>query len=302
MQIERLIQMIFYMIDSEHATAQELADYFGVSTRTIYRDINTLTLAGIPILSTKGTGGGISLMEGYTLDRSLLSKEDQQNIYQGLHILKATKYPNAEIALGKISSVFRKTIESKWLEVDFSYWGSDETEKIKISDLQYAILNKHVLSFTYFNTELQRSERFIEPLRLVFKSHAWYIVGYCHSAKEIRMFRISRMKDVIVTSETFVRRLPPEYSFISKEETKYDLLVFKLKFSSEMAHRIYDEFQESQVTLCEDGGYLVTVQYEMSNWTIHHLLSFGKYLEVIEPESVRQTLRERALEIAQIYK
>ena len=103
MQIERLVQMVFYIINHGHVTARELSDYFNVSTRTIYRDINILTIAGIPVLSAKGTGGGISLIEGYTIDRSLLSKEEQQSVFQGLQILQAAKYPNAEMALSKIA-------------------------------------------------------------------------------------------------------------------------------------------------------------------------------------------------------
>ena len=95
MQVERLVQMVFYIVNHGHVTAKELSDFFNVSTRTIYRDINTLTLAGIPILSTKGTGGGISLIDGYTIDKSLLSKEEQQRVCQGLQILQATKYPDA---------------------------------------------------------------------------------------------------------------------------------------------------------------------------------------------------------------
>ena len=152
MQIERLINMIFYIINREHVTAKELADYFNVSTRTIYRDINTLTIAGIPIISTKGTGGGISLIDGYSLNRSLFSKEEQLNIYQGLQMLQATKFPNAEMALSKISAIFGKTLVHKWLDIDFSFWGSEEKQKLDVYELQYAILNKHTITFDYFNS------------------------------------------------------------------------------------------------------------------------------------------------------
>lgn len=301
MQVERLVQMVFYIVNHGHVTAKELSDFFNVSTRTIYRDINTLTLAGIPILSTKGTGGGISLIDGYTIDKSLLSKEEQQRVCQGLQILQATKYPDAEMALSKIGAIFRNVLEAKWLDVDFSYWGSDEKEKIKISDLQYAILNKHVIEFYYFNSEFQKSERLIEPLRLVFKSHAWYIVGYCRNKEEIRIFRLSRMKRLRVLPEIFDRKLPSDYTLTPecKEECKFPDL--KLKFSPEIAHRLYDEFQENQVTIGKDGYYYVTVQYELNNWTFHYLLSFGKYVEILKPEAARAMLKEMAAEIVNIY-
>lgn len=302
MQIERLIQMIFYIVSREHVTAKELANYFNVSSRTIYRDINTLTIAGIPILTTKGTGGGISLLDGYTINKSLFSLEEQQHIYQGLQILQASNYPNAELALSKIGAIFRNIQESEWLEVDFTYWGSEEKQKISISELQYAIINKHVISFDYFNSELQHSQRTTEPLRLMFKSHAWYIVGYCRDKQELRIFRLSRMRRILVMADTFERELPSDYSLTSECREERDIPVFKLKFAPEIAGRLFDEFQEEQVSACEDGGFMVTTQYELSNWTFNRLLSYGKYVEIIEPEAARAMLRERALEIAELYK
>lgn len=301
MQIERLVQMVFYIVSHGHVTAKELASYFQVSTRTIYRDINILSLAGIPVISEKGTGGGISVIEGYTIDKSLLSKEEQRSICQGLQILQATKYPNAEMALEKIGAIFRSASEVKWLEVDFSYWGGDEKEKIRISELQYAILNKHRIMFDYFNSELQKTERVIEPLRLVFKSHAWYIAGYCRLREDIRIFRLSRVKHLQVMPEIFEREVPSDYSFVSEDREECSTPPLRLKFSPEIVHRVYDEFQENQVTLCKDGNYYVTVQYELNNWTFHYLLSFGKYVEIVEPEIARIMLKERAADIVKIY-
>lgn len=301
MQIERLIQMVFYIVSHGHVTAKELARFFNVSTRTIYRDINTLTLAGIPILSVKGTGGGISLLDGYTIDKSLLSREEQQSICQGLQILQAAKYPNAEMALHKMGAIFRNVLEAKWLDIDFSYWGSDEKEKIKLSDLQYAILNKHIITFHYVNSELKKLERTIEPLRLAFKSHAWYIVGYCRHRREIRIFRLSRIKHLQVMPEIFQRELPPDYSLTPDCNDECSFPFLKLKFSPEIAHRLYDEFPEEQVCLGDDGNYYVTAQYELNNWTFHYLLSFGKYVEIIEPEIARILLKERVSDILKIY-
>ena len=222
MQIERLVQMVFYILSHGHVTAKELADLFQVSTRTVYRDINTLTVAGIPIFSTKGVGGGIFLMEGFAIDKSLLSEEERQSIYQGLQILRAARYPNAEMALSKIGAIFRNAMEAKWLDVDFSHWGSEEKEKIQFSDLQYA--------------------------------------------KELR-----------------------------------EMPVLQLKFSPEIAYRLYDEFQEDQIRLSEDGNYYVAASFELNHWTVHYLLSFGKYVEVIEPESARAMLKEQASDIVKLY-
>ena len=301
MQIDRLVQMVFYIVNHGHVTAKELSGVFNVSTRTIYRDINILSIAGIPVISAKGTGGGISLIEGYTIDKSLLSKEEMQSVYQGLQILQAAKHPDAETALSKIGAVFRKASEPKWLDVDFTYWGSGEKEKIRFNELKNAILGQQVITFDYFNSELKKSERVIEPLRLVFKSHAWYIIGYCRYKEEIRIFRLSRMKRLQVMPEVFERRLPLDYKIESEGGEECGIPFLKLKFSPLIAHRLYDEFQESQVCLGGDGNYYVTVQYELNNWTMHYLLSFGKYVEVIEPESARVMLKEKAADIVRIY-
>ena len=138
-------------------------------------------------------------------------------------------------------------------------------------------------------------------MRLVFKSHAWYIVGYCRHKEEIRVFRLSRIKHLQVMPEIFERDLPFDFSLPSKCKEECNFPLLKLKFSPEIAHRLYDEFQENQVCLCEDGNYYVTIPYELNNWTFHYLLSFGKYVEVIEPESARTMLRERAEDIAKLY-
>lgn len=300
MQIERLVRMIFYIVSREQVTAKELADYFNVSTRTIYRDITTLTLSGIPITSKKGTGGGISLMDGYALNKSFLTTEEQVQVYQGLQILQASNYPDAEQALTKIDALFNQSLSDDWLEIDFSYWGSSEEEKITISDLRRALTKKHVLTFEYFNSELQQSERKVDPLRLIFKSHAWYIVGYCHHNQAIRVFRLSRMKRINVLSESFERSLPKDFSLAdSTYETDYS--TFKLLFLPEMSYRLFDEFQEQQVERCSDGNYLVTVQYPLNEWTYHRLLSFGPYVEILEPVEARKELKRRALKIAQKY-
>lgn len=300
MQIERLVRMIFYIVSREQVTAKELADYFNVSTRTIYRDITTLTLSGIPITSKKGTGGGISLMDGYALNKSFLTTEEQVQVYQGLQILQASNYPDAEQALTKIDALFNQSLSDDWLEIDFSYWGSSEEEKITISDLRRALTEKHVLTFEYFNSELQQSERKVDPLRLIFKSHAWYIVGYCHHNHAIRVFRLSRMKRINVLSESFERSLPKDFSLAdSTYETDYS--TFKLLFLPEMSYRLFDEFQEQQVERCSNGNYLVTVQYPLNEWTYHRLLSFGPYVEILEPVEARKELKKRALKIAQKY-
>lgn len=112
---------------------------------------------------------------------------------------------------------------------------------------------------------------------------------------------MSRMKQIRLLPEMFQRELPQDYSLIPKYDEENPIPIFKLKFDPEIAYRLYDEFRENQVSLCGDGTYLVTARYSLSNWTFNYLLSFGKHVEIIEPEIARTMLKERALAIAGLY-
>lgn len=186
------------------------------------------------------------------------------------------------------------------MEIDLTYWGSDDQEKDKMLDIQYAIINKQPLSIVYFNTALQQTERVIEPLRLIFKSHAWYVIGFCRCKQEVRYFRLSRMRRQQLLPEFFERTLPENYvQMTAAKGPTPNLFVLKIRARPEIAYRLYDDFHESQVSLCEDGTYLVTAHFELNEWTCNYLLSFGPYIEVLAPEAVRTMVRERAREIAE---
>ena len=126
MQIDRLLQIVFLLLSHEYITARQLAEELNVSTRTIYRDINILSLAGIPITSQKGYNGGLSLLQGFSLDKSYFTQAEQNNIIHALQILKSSNYPDADKALNKVAGLFSHNMQSEWLEIDFSYWGSPE--------------------------------------------------------------------------------------------------------------------------------------------------------------------------------
>ncbi|MFV0393547.1 MAG: helix-turn-helix transcriptional regulator [Coprobacillaceae bacterium] len=302
MQIERLIQMIFLLIQRQYTTSQELADYFNVSKRTILRDIDTLTLANIPIYTVKGRNGGIGILEEYSIDRTVISKEEQDKIMHSLQVLQATNIPNIEQLLNKLGGLFQVDSKPNWIEVDFSFFGSEEQEKIKFSNMEEAIVGKHVISFEYYTSELQHNYRQVEPLRLLFRSQAWYIQGYCRYKKGIRMFRVSRMRNLKITDERFNRELTEEISLEPDYSLSYELEEFVLKFSPEISHRIYDEYNEKYVQILEDGSFIVRYWYASNEWVIRHILSFGIYVEVLEPLHIRDKVRKRAQEIVEKYK
>lgn len=300
MQIDRLIQIVFLLLSHENITAKQLAEELHVSTRTIYRDINILSIAGIPITSQKGYGGGLSLLQGFSLDKSYFTQAEQSNIIQALQILKSSNYPDADKALNKVAGLFSHNLQSEWLEIDFSYWGSPEKERNNITALERAIINKYVITFTYFNSELGVTDQIVEPLKLVFKSHAWYLVAYSKYKNDIRTYKLSRIRNPQITNELFDRELPEDFS-ITPACKEDNIPIFKLHFSEKIAYKVYDEFQEKYIKKLDDGTLEVTFKYQLSDWTFLYLLSFGEYVEIIEPARAREILKEKAKKILSMY-
>ncbi len=299
--IDRLIQIIFLLLRHENITAKQLAQELGVSTRTIYRDINTLSIAGIPITSQKGYGGGLSLLEGFALDKSYFTQEEQSNIIQALQILKSSHYPDADRTLNKVAGLFSHTLQSDWLEIDFSYWGSPEKERRNMTALERAVINKYVIKFTYYNSELTITEQTVEPLKLLFKSHSWYLIAFSRRRKEIRTYKLSRIRNLQITDQLFDRTLPADFSLTPAYQEEYNIPLFKLRFSEKIAYKVYDEFQEEYIKKLEDGTLEVTFRYQLSDWTFLYLLSFGEYVEIIEPVEARMLLKEKAQKILALY-
>ncbi|MCI8661108.1 MAG: YafY family transcriptional regulator [Lachnospiraceae bacterium] len=301
MQIDRLIQIIFLLLSHENITAKALAEELGVSPRTIYRDINILSVAGIPIISQKGYGGGLSLLEGFSLDKSYFTKEEQSNIIQALQILKSSHYPAADKVLNKVAGLFSHHLQSEWLEIDFSCWGSLKKEQNNIAALERAIINKYVITFTYLNSELGVTSQIAEPFKLVFKSHAWYLVAYSQLRKETRTYRMSRMRELQITNERFDRELPRDFSLTPAYREEYQIPLFVLHFSEKIGYKVYDEFQEKDIKRLENGTLEVRFRYQLSEWTLLYLLSFGEYVEIIEPLEARDMLKEKTKRILSLY-
>lgn len=293
MQIDRLLEIIFVLLDRGRVTAGELAGRFGVSTRTIYRDVDTLSLAGIPVCTTKGSGGGISLLPGYTVDKSLLSKAEQQEILYALQSMSATRLPQVEGVLGKMAGLFGGARQN-WIEVDFSDWGTGPEEREKFETLKRAILEGWVVSFEYLSGDGRRGGREVEPLRLVFKAHSWYLQAWCRTRRDYRIYKISRMRQLKLEGERHDRTLPPDLGFDVLRGAPAAPVEVTLRFAPEMAFMVYDEFGEGNAAQRPDGWLEVEARYYVDEWVVGHLLSFGAGIQVVRPAWLRQELLARA--------
>lgn len=288
MQVNRLFEIVYILLEKGTVKAKELSEHFGVSVRTIYRDIDILSTANIPIYTNKGKGGGISLLDNFVLDKSLISEDEQNQILFALQSLEKLNVNNEKMLLDKMSTLFNKGTRN-WIEIDFSNWGTDNTQNDRFNKIKEAVINKKVIEFTYFNSYGEENKRQVEPLQICFKDKSWYIKAYCRLKQDYRIFKISRIKDIKVIDENFERDLPVE----KVENLKFKVISLKLEISKEMAYRVYDEFEKENISKNENGDFIVNIDYPENEWVYGYILSFGEYAKVLFPEYAKDIIKKR---------
>ncbi|MHC5216476.1 helix-turn-helix transcriptional regulator [Enterococcus sp. LJL128] len=299
MQINRLFEIVYILLDRKSVSARELTEYFGVSRRTICRDIDALSTAGIPVYTKRGKGGGISLLPNFVLNKSLLNEGEQTEILSALYGLSSIKTEDTNQVLQKLSTLFNKTI-TNWMEVDFSGWSH---ENDFFNDFKTAIVQRRIVEFDYYNQEGKKTFRRVEPIQVWFKSKAWYLKGFSLTKQDIRLFKIGRIKNLVVTDQSFTARdsllLSTKSGSLNQKEP--NLVRIKLRIEPERAFRVFDDFHESMIEKQSDGSFIVTVFWPEDNWLYGFILSFGRYAEVLEPEHIRATIKNEAKMISQKY-
>lgn len=336
--INRLLGIIYILLKKGTVTAGELAERFEVSTRTIYRDVENLSMAGIPVYTSKGKNGGISLTEQFVLDRLMVSDEEQQRILAALASLQETGASEEGEILKKLGDFF-KAEPVNWVSIDFSNWSGRDTELFE--QIRESILGRRVMEFDYYGQYGEMSRRTVEPVQLLFKDYTWYVRAYCRKRGAMRMFKVRRMKRVRVLEEIFVPRpTEPEQIAESQVREENELLVVEMLQESETketvvervvaektaaegvtaegiamennpeiiiwidgkeAYRIYDKFEEEEITKLPDGNFEVRVRYFLDDWVYGMILSFGPSARILKPERVRKEMARRITEMKKLY-
>ncbi len=296
MSTERLFKIINRLMDEKKVSAKDLAEDFEVSVRTIYRDIDALTLAGIPVYATQGKGGGISLMEGYVLNKTLLSSSEQDKILMALENIQVTSNQVDDLIL-KLKSLFQKGGKD-WIQVDLGGWGMDKEETQKFDILREAILSKRYIKLNYYDAVSNLTERIVKPARLVFKGKSWYLQAYCELKQDYRTFKLFRIQKAIMLDEQFEENLiPPEI----ESDTFCALKEITFKADKGQRIRIYEEFHRDDIEEYEEY-MLVKTKLPVDQWLLGYILSFGGGIEVIEPKEVRDFIKIEIEKLNKIYK
>ena len=292
MSDSRLFKILYYLLDRKRATAPELAAEFEVSPRTIYRDVEALSSAGIPIYTEPGRNGGIYLLQDFILDRAVLSENEKQEVLTALQSISATGYIDGKEMLTKLSALFHINTRN-WLEVDFSRWGKCACDNSKFDILKTAVIQCKEIKIVYENTNSERSTRIIQPLKISYKSKEWYLKAFCKEKQDFRIFKLNRILELKLLENTFVPRPYPEEK--NNDQQPYHQIA--LLFSKEIAYRVYDEFDETEIEYQKNGDLVVHAEIPVDPWLIGYLLSFGTQVEIIEPKYLKNVLAAQAQEI-----
>ncbi len=308
MRIDRLLAITIMMLNRERVTAKELADKFEVSLRTIYRDLDALNLAGIPVVSYPGNQGGYGIMENYRLDRSLLTNDDIIAILSTLRGVNQTlENRNISDALEKIQSLVSRhksneaLLSAEQVMIDMQPWGESPVLKNKLKTIHDQISAGRLLEFDYTKTNGEVTKREVEPMTLLYKSYAWYLFAYCLLRDDYRFFRLTRMKNLNPLKKGFTRREKSYRDCISADFTKDKMITLVLKFSKYVRQFIEDSFEESEIEPLEDGSILVRTEAPENEWIYGWILSYSDQVEVLEPDYLREIIIKKAEKIQKKY-
>lgn len=296
MRDSRLFRILYYVLEKGKVTANELSEKFEVSVRTIYRDIDVISSAGIPIYATQGKGGGIEIADDFVLKKSLLSEKEQEQILVALKGLEGINKQYENELLTKLSAFF-KIKNTNWIEVDFTNWQRGNEYDELFNDIKSAIINKNIIRFTYFSSNEKETSREVKPIRLLFKGWDWYVYTFCLLRNKFRYFKLSRIRDLKILDKNFEDSYE-DVVLIKKMEYK-DTVHVKLKFDRKVAFRVYDEMGDIKED--EEGNLYAEIELPNDYNLYNYIFSFGESVEVLEPIEIRNNIRDMINKMSRIY-
>lgn len=303
MQTENLFELTYILLEKKQVTAGEMAEHFGVSQRTIYRWVDALNLAGVPVYSTKGKGGGIHVSEKYALDKTVFTDSEKEEILSSLNALNALS-GQTNSAVSKLRSLVSSDKNTDWIKVEFANWNPEQNEiKELFKKLKMAIINRRQVSFEYFSGSSESSRRQVDSWKIVFRGQAWYLYGFCKKRDAPRYFKLSRMKNLQILKEEisteekdFLDETQRDLdSYLGNKVTKFVQL--KLKVAESEVYRILDEYLVDSIEDGKGKTKIVTLSVPDEYWLKYWILSFGASMQVLKPKRVRDEIRNEVEKI-----
>ncbi len=308
MRIDRMLSIVVILLNRRKIKAQALADRFEVSLRTVYRDIEAINLAGIPIISNQGGGGGYEIPENYKLNKQYLSPSDMKSILSALKGVNAALDDNElELIYEKIQSLLPGSDEKRtnpgdeYIVFDTIGWDNSDRDAKKIHTLYGAIKSRQLVQIKYIDGQGKKSLRLIEPMTVIQKGISWYVFGFCLKREDFRMFKLSRIKEVLNTKKTFLRKKGNYRDLFEKFHSHGKMVNMILRFSIRMKHIIEDHFENASILDQDDNTITIKIKIPEGEWAIGMVLSYGDQVEIISPKFMRRTIGQRVKKMSLFY-
>ena len=300
MKIDRLLSIIITLINRPMVTAKDLSEKYEVSVRTIYRDMESISMAGIPIVAYQGKKGGFCLMENYRIDRQILGLEDIVSIITALKGIHST-FTTTEIenTIDKMESLIppdkRYLVQQRFehIIIDLTSWDWSKVQKDTLHTINRALTHSQLLRFEYRNLRGEVSKRTVEPHALWLKTYCWYLYAFCRKRQDYRLFRLSRIRQCELLDEHYIRR---DHNLNTKDFFGRDNrppVNLRLKFSPEAVNKVEEYFGGCPKEQTPEGGRIVEVAFPEDEWVYSMLLGFGEHVEVLTPSHIRNIVKER---------
>ena len=308
MKIERLLSIIVILLERKKVPAPRLAEIFEVTTRTIYRDIDTLNAAGIPIVTYPGVNGGVGILEEFKIEKNLFTSEDLTSLLTGLSSINST-FSSSEItnALIKLKGIIPekklKDIEKKTnrIIIDLTPWKNTNNVSSDLKNIKSAMDKNKILTFKYEDRQRKKSTRKIEPYRIILKGNDWYVEGFCILREDFRYFKLSRISGLKVTNKSFIPREIPE---TEPENGPIRENIIRLKVSVDKS--LKGEFTELYGEQCfisqKNNRYTADIPFADNEYSYRLLMGFADKCEILEPENIRGEFISRIKKAAGFYK
>lgn len=306
MKLDRMLYIITYLLNHKKVKAQELAEKFEVSVRTIYRDVDAIAQAGIPIVTFQGMDGGIGIVEGFKLDKNLLTGEEISKIVNALKgIQSISEDTKVKLLIEKLSGITANTDmipKENEIMIDLSSWSKYDQLGKEIQLIKDAIRLHRMIRFLYYTNE-KLTERRVEPYQIIFKESNWYLYAFCHLRNDFRLFKLRRMNNLDLMSGSFV---PKPYSVAAMQwDETYDRdahLEIIMLFDPVMKYSINDIFGIENYEYEEDGRLRVRFSMPPGAWLYGFILGFGDKAEILEPIELREKICNMVDSISRVYR
>ncbi|NJD01710.1 MAG: YafY family transcriptional regulator [Ruminiclostridium sp.] len=306
MKIDRLIGITMYLLNRNVVSARELADKFEVSVRTIVRDVEALSIAGIPISSSTGASGGYEILDTFKLNKQIVNMDDYLSVIMALKSM-CSAYDNKKLVstLEKLLAASKHKDDGQKVFLDFGVAREGENIPEYVKTFEDAIFAGKIVEFDYTDSGDKTNRRIVEPLALTYKWYAWYLFGYCTYKKDYRIFKLNRISKIFITKIPFTHKHPNIAELIEKQwnndsRTYWDI---KLLCRAEAKIPVMEYLKGKVLEEYKNGDFIISLHLpENERMWFSLLLGFGDRVKVLEPQELKDRLLQKAGEIQNLYK